>query len=44
MNDPGTAEPIAEAADELDPQLSGNDGDADIEKLKEEDKDYRDPR
>lgn len=47
MNDPGTAEPIKRAADQVDPGFSsGVKEDVDKEKKKEqeEERDYRDPK
>lgn len=47
MNDPGTAEPIKQAADEIDPEFSAGDesrAKEEDKKLEEEEKDYHDPR
>ena len=47
MNDPGTAEPIREAADQLNPSFSGGDEakirEDDEKKSQEADRDFRDP-
>lgn len=47
MNDPGTAEPIKQAADELEPDFSAKDNSDAKEQEKqidEEERDYRDPK
>jgi len=47
MNDPGTAEPIREAADQLNPTFSGEEAkirEDDEKKSQEADRDFRDPK
>ena len=47
MNDPGTSEPIKQAADEVDPKFSAGDkaeAKEEDRKLHEAERDYRDPK